>query len=256
MGKYPTKKEVIHTATVLFFCLFFCTQNYAALPTLPSNDELLLLLTKKVGTKIDAVVGSVEREGATMKVGYEGFLTLEGNIHQIPPILGKLEDYKKWILNGINQRRGGGSRFVLIHDLIFPSKASDMLNIIYSFSIPLFGSPRERLFRITKDTKGEVFTLCAESLTENDPVLESASACLRAFPAKDQKKNIWIYVKASAKLKSGALYALLPEKILSRELGDRMEVLLRNYQAEESRLETLQMETGPHFLPNKKPLKK
>jgi hypothetical protein len=109
-----------------------------------------------------------------------------------------------------------------------------VLTLPYKVNVPFFSRQRIRAFRMTSNTKDPGVSIFGEAiLSENSPV-KFTKGYMRVFPAENSKETLWILVKALVQFRGWFLYEALPEKLLLREMGDRIRRFTDNYVAEEA----------------------
>jgi hypothetical protein len=221
---------------------FFVIAAVARAITLPSDEELIPRLRKELKGQPDIAIRHVKKAG-NRTIEFESFISQEGDLKVVPIILGNFGEFGRWALKGINQRPGGGSYYLQIHSVTVDPKLPDILKTDSELSLPVFHKQIVREFKMTTEQKGDVFTLIGETLPHEQSPVESASGYLRIYPAEGVNNRVWIYVHGSAILRYWIMYEALPERLMTTETGERIQIVLDNYLAEEERVRLKQSQS-------------
>ena len=190
-------------------------------PVLRGHDEYLHRKLKKVGKKT---------------VELEAMIVAEGDMKYVPVAFGNWAGYSKWALKDINKKPGGGSYLLHVIDLWVEPGEKDTLRTHFRFDFPLFKKEIKRAFRMSSSSTPKSFTLLGEGIPADDSPIGAANGLMKIFPAENKPGRIWIYGKGSAQFRNWLLYEALPERLFSKETGERMLIVLNNYLKEEDRL--------------------
>lgn len=186
-------------------------------------------------------------------VRIETFISTEMDRGQGKLILSDFENYPLWALRRINERPGGGEYRLKLTSLTPDAQDRSILQIGMAFTFPLFSHSGTHRFKFRSEEGKNHFRICTESLPGPGTVMSKAEGCARVFPAPGQAKNrAWIHAEANAVLKSAILYELLPEAVLSRILGERVEKIVENYLQRQDELTQPRKVTSPAPAPKKR----
>jgi len=229
--------------TAWLLCLFFSLPLLAE--TFPSDDEIKVLLRKNLAGQGDYLRREMKRMG-NKTIRLEAFASLEGDLKTARKVLTEYPHYKNWALHNINVKPNGSIYFLKINDVAGTLPPASMLTFSFSLDLPVFKHAGNRSFFVREIVGGAPLTMQLE--TENDPesVVESCKGIMKAFPAEDATGRIWLYVAGAVVIRPWILYEALPEKLINRESGERIQTILNNYQREEDRLAS---ETAPSPTP-------
>ncbi len=198
---------------------------------LPSDEAILAELRTRLAGQDEAVHREIKRKG-NRTIEMVNCIATEMDPRLAPAILADTRHYADWALNGINQRPTGGTYVALLHGLNVDPKTPDLLTVTFSFDLPLFRTPRSAAFQMESSTEKGIFTLTAEAL-DTSGTFTHADIALKVFPAPRPGFS-WLYARGEAQLRSWVLYEALPEKLLNRESGERIRIILDNYLREEN----------------------
>lgn len=200
---------------------------------LPTDAEILASMKTVFAGKTEHINRAVHRRGnKTLEV--DSFVALNGDFNLFKKISADFADWRNWALVEINTPQPGQSDYLLqLHDLNL--KPNKMVSAKYSFNLPFFSKLRGRSFKTTVTNDAKSFTLIGETLLNENSAVKMANAYMKAFPAEGKPGVIWVNVKAVVVFTNGFFYEALPEKIVLREVGDRLQYLVQNYQEEEAR---------------------
>lgn len=205
---------------------------------IPSNDKILTLLRAKVGTKVDNYYErSVKRVG-DKTVAVEIFASSEGDYKYAPKIFGDFPKYREWILHNINKRPSGGTYYLQMKDLVVKPGEPDIIVGNFVVDLPVFKKDMFRRFRAKSSQDKESFLVTVESVPLPDSVIGSGDGFMKVFPAPNNGTRLWYYLRGEVKIRNWLLYEALPDKLLARESGERVQQLLDNYLAQEDRLKS------------------
>ncbi len=199
-------------------------------------DRMAAVLKSKTGEYFQR---TVRREG-NKTVNWEAFIALEADKTRVPEILSNFSQLPFWTIRNINLKPGGGTYRLQIVELKTDAKDPSLLNAEFLLNVPAFHQNINRQFKLAAIRDKEVFTLRGESLPNDSSVIESVQAVMQVYPAEKHPGYVWIYASADIKIKYWLLYEALPERLLKNESGERIQILLDNYVAEETRLKSSQ----------------
>lgn len=221
-------KKVKVNIIVIFF-LFF--RSALGLELSSENQQLYKLIQSKIQGASDTIKSELSRRGnKTLEI--QSYASLETNLEKARTILSDAAHYSEWALTGINVNSRGDEYFMKIVDLIWNKSAPASVGIQYNFTFPLFKHAGTRNFEVTTAGDKTFFEVLAKNSNQNDPIISSCEGRVKLFPSP-YKDRLWIYISGKAILKSWLLYEALPEKVMSRELGERVHTVLLNYQKKE-----------------------
>jgi hypothetical protein len=220
-----------------FFCriagvlAFFGTgAALASALVLPPDAEILATLKNRLGGEQETVQREVKRT-PNRTIEITNFILAEMDPKLAPAILADYRHYD-WVLTDINRRPTGGTYFALLLGLSVEPQTPDPLIVKFAFDLPLFNKPHEAPFKMETHTDRGVFTLNAEAM-DTSGTFTHAEVALKLFPAPRSGYS-YLFVKGEAQLRSWVLYEALPEKLLNRESGERVRIILDNYLREET----------------------
>jgi len=218
---------------VVCFPLLFCA---AASAISPEPDSIVLpRLRQKLKGQTELSVRTVKKAG-NRTVEFESILCQEGDIKFAPEILANISEYGRWALKNINVHPGGGTYYLQINALTVDPKTPDILKSDTILNLPVFHKEIQREFKMHGERKGDVFTLAGEALPNEKSLIEDAGGYMRVYPAEGMPGRVWIYVHGSATLRNWFIYEALPERLLTSETGERIQIVLDNYLNEEERV--------------------
>jgi len=220
--------------------LTFLLITFSAVAETP--DPVFEELKKELKGQRDTVIRKVRRTQSDQTLHLECFITSDGDLKMLSEIARDISKYKTWALENINTKADGSKYLVQFMDMVW--KAPKSLQVFFSLEIPspipntpLFKQSGNRTFDLTFADSKESFHMIGSSLYhEDDPYLGEIQAELKAYREPKTKDRVWAYFKASAKIKWKIIFEAFPEKILSREGGDRVQKFVHNYVKEEDRV--------------------
>jgi len=216
---------------VLFFARLLCAET-------PDDAEILAKLRTKLKGRDEHIERSIKRIG-NRTLELEVLISSDGTYPLASQIFGAWQHYSNWALKNINKRPSGGEYFLLVRGMKVAPKDKSILALDLFVDLPIYRKPLEREFRIkTAEEKG-VMTLTVESVLNEHSLLGAAKGFLKVFPAEGKPNRVWIYLNAKATLKNWLVYEALPEKLLTRESGERIQTVMENYLEEEHRRRSL-----------------
>jgi hypothetical protein len=169
-------------------------------------------------------------------VEFEAMLTLEADRDYFKEISRDFGTFQDWVLRNINVRPSGGNYYSKIRELKpFPNDPS-LLHLMVAMELPLWKAIIERDFKFQTSEKGNVFELRGDTVPHETSVIEKATGILTMVPHPTHPSSfVAIQLRATVKIRNWLLYEALPERILQRESGERIQIVLDNYHSEEER---------------------
>lgn len=243
---------------LLLFSAFTSLCPHAQGLTLLPDAEIYKQVRSQLKGQSDFIKRDIHKAGKKT-IEFEAYISQDGDIKLAPEILSNIGDYGRWVLRGINKKPGGGSYYLQFRSLREDPPGSKTLRSDFVFVLPLLRKEMQRDFRMgTTAQKGDVFTLSGEALPNEKSPLEAAEGILRLYPAEGMPGRVWIYIKGYARLRNWLLYEALPERLMAGETGERIQLILDNYMAEEERLRALRAPASknPESKPNRIPTEK
>lgn len=211
----------------------------APLPAgVPAEDPILAKLRPILKNQGDFVQRQVKRIG-NLTLSMESFISTEGDLEYARRIFSDPATYPKWALTNINVKTSGGSYFVKIVDLVPDPKDPQQLTGIFFADLPVVKVEMKKVFRVFSENDKGSITVHLESASDDKSELGRTHGELKIYPAEGEPGRLWMYANTSVVLKHWLLYEALPEKLLNRESGERLQTIVDNYQREESRLRSV-----------------
>lgn len=231
----------VFLALFLCFCIHLRAEEVAEV-----SDEVAFEIVQKTLKNYNGpyTERKISRAG-NKTVVFESVVAIEADAKQFTEILSDVKNYPKWALKNINVRPSGGNYYVKILDLISDPKDAAALKGLIRVDLPLFKHSLQALFKVYPEEKKDVFTIRANIVPDERSVLVGANVILKAFPAPNRPNFKWIYVKANILIRYWLLYEALPDKLLNKESGERVQIVLDNYTDEETGRLKNQIESKP-----------
>jgi hypothetical protein len=201
----------------------------------PSDAEALSLLREALQGKPKHFEREVARLG-NRTVEVQALVSLPGDIALMRKIAPDFAHWRDWLTKDINTpwSEEDSGYAIQFQDII--ETEPGVLTMPYRVNLPFFSRQRVRAFRMTSSIKDPGVSILGEAiLSENSPV-KFTKGYMRVFPAENSKETLWILVKALVQFRGWFLYEALPEKLLLREMGDRIRRFMDNYAVEEALL--------------------
>jgi len=219
----------------LIIFIFLLSPPALSLPSWvqPSPPSAYASLQRELSLKNGDFFKRVVRRAGNNTIDLEGYAALGGTLENFYEIAKDVPSYRKWALQGINQKPGGGKYLVQILDLKPHPQRMNVLGALFGINFPGIQAKIEKDFLIHVGRDRQSVTVACESLKAPDLILSSLNGFITAFEAPKQKERLWIYFKGRALLRSWLLYQALPEKLLSTESSERIQTVLDNFTGEE-----------------------
>lgn len=199
----------------------------------PNSASAYASLQRELSLKNGDYFKRVVRRAGNNTIDLEGYASLNGTLNNFYEIAKDVPSYRKWALNGINQKPGGGRYLVQILDLKPHPQRTNVLEAIFGLNFPGIQAKVEKDFLIHVGKDARSVTVACESLKAQDLILSSLQGFITAFEAPKQKERLWVFFKGRALLRSWLLYQALPEKLLTTESSERIQTVLDNFTGEE-----------------------
>lgn len=237
-----------------FFALLILTTQGWADFTVPTDAEVLVTLEKTLAGKSEYFDSQVKRLGKTKKNTLEVDCTiaLKGDLSLFKKIVSDYPDWREWLLADFNLPEPGASDYTFqFHDIV--AKDASTIVTVFSFNLPFFGKHRSRAFNVTQASSSKSFSLLAETQLNETSVVKFAKGYLKTVQPSAPAQTLWIAVKAVVEFRNSFIYEVLPDKVVLREVGDRLKTISENYKREEVRLRSSAQRatsSAPIVLPN------
>ncbi len=221
----------MHRRSKYFLFLFLTTKAFSDF-SIPSDAALISKLSPALSGKTEFYDTQVKRLGKnTLEV--ECFAALHGEISLFKKIVPKYAEWRDWLLADINLPEPGADAYVFqFHDIL--QQTADSVVTVFSFNLPFFGKQRTRGFNVKKIETDKSLALLAETQLSENSVVKTAKAYLKAIQPAQPSQTLWVGVSAVVEFKSWMLYQALPEKVVLREVGERLKIISENYKKEEN----------------------
>ena len=199
----------------------------------PSDEVTLKEMREVLHGKTDFVDRKAKRLGNKV-LQVDCYLSIAGYFDTFKKVTSNLTGWRDWALIDINLPQPGQSDYILqLHDLL--ENTPKIMTSVFSFNIPFFKNHRSRSFNTTTTLGDKSLLVVGETMPAEKSAVKRAKAFMKAFAGDGQSPTIWVNVKAMVEFNSWFFYEALPEKVLLREVGDRLTYLAQNYQREESK---------------------
>ncbi len=192
----------------------------------------------------------VARRIGDRTIEVEGFIAMEGDIALAHQILSEPKAFSRWILPGINQRPSGGGYFVKVMALNLAPGSPNTLVTDLRFDLPLFKKDISCYMDVKTEMKGKNLWFTATVHSMKGTYIEHFEAMIQFFPKAGGQ--MWVYALGQVKFKSWLLYEALPDRLLTRETGERLQIVIDNYLNEENYRRSLKRPSVTTSAPKKK----
>ena len=221
-----------HQKTLTLFLLFFLPSLGVLAQEIVSSSTLFPKVQSALKNHPgDYIEHSVKRMG-NKRINLEAFFSAEADWNQAKKISEQIENYPKWVLPRINQR-GDGEKFFIQFASISPDKKNkDILDINVYLDLPALKIPINRLFKFESISNSDknVFTIKITAIASEDSPVKDLSGYAHVFRNPRNPNQVWGYLDVTVVLTHWLVYESLPERLLNREVGERLRILMENYQ--------------------------
>lgn len=224
---------------ILILCFFACLGVLRAADPPETDDETFARLTKLLKGRGDWQKNTLTRLG-DRTIQLDSVISLDGDFELIPKIMSNFGEYSRWLIEDINRSPSGRNYYMQVKNVAVDPNTTDIVRVFYSFNLPVFKHIGNRGFRLKADTKPKCFSIQAEGIPHEKSIIESTVGTLRVFKGPDQPERLWVSMRGQLKLRNWIVYEALPERLITREAGERIEIMLKNFQKEEERLKATQ----------------
>ncbi len=199
----------------------------------PSDPTLIFNKIKSSlnPTTMDQFQHSVKRMG-NKKITLEAFISLEADWNKLKKIATQVSDYPKWVFPRINDRGGGEKFFIQFASISALANHPNTLDIDVFLNLPALKIPVRRLFLFepVPHPDSTVFIMRVTALAVEDSPVKDLSGFAYFFKNPKNPSQIFSYLDVSVVLTHWLVYEALPERLLTRDIGDRLKILMENYQ--------------------------
>ncbi len=170
------------------------------------------------------------------KISLEAFISMEADWNILKRISQKVSDFPIWALPNINNRGSGETFYIQITGMKADPFNPNNIDLQLVLALPALKIPIGRTFHFdfppTEDKN--IFSMKITTLQAEDSPVENLSGYFHFFRNPQNPTRIWVYLDISVILTHWLVYESLPERLLSRESGERIRILIENYQSFEN----------------------
>lgn len=224
------------------FLLLLCVCSFARGLTLPPEAEVQKKLADRLTGKEDYSERVAKRMG-NRTIQVEGLIAMDGDIALAQEILSDPKEFGRWLLPNINTRPSGGEYLVKVLGLDLLSGTTNHLVTKLRFDLPLFQKDIECHMLVGTERKEKWLQLNANVESMQGTYIEHFHAVLQFFPR--EKGKLWVYAIGEVRFKHWILYEALPDRLLTRETGERLQIAIDNYLNEENHRRSLKKKMPP-----------
>ena len=199
-----------------------------------SDDTALAELKSKLEKQPEGIKSELLRKG-NQTIEIKNYVAIDGSLSSAKSILKNFGQYSNWALEGINQSPRGGNYFMRLLDVVWKKTEPEIVGIQFLFNFPLLKHTGIRKFKVTHREDQSTFEIKANNVEQADPFVKSCEGIVKIFPTPQKKDKLWVYIHGKAVLQ-WALYEVLPERVVTKEIGERVHTVLLNYQKKEEAL--------------------
>lgn len=201
--------------------------------SVPTDAEILKQLKEKLATRGDYVDRKIQRMG-NKTIEFESLVSTEADFGHATTILSDFSRYGKWGLTNINNKPSGGTYLLKVLNVEVQPKSPQTLITTILFDLPLLKHELRCYLNLHAIKKPDVYTILGD-VDGAGTYIESVEMVFKMFPAEKTPHRVWIYAKAIVKIRNWLLYEAMPDQLLKRETGERLQIVLDNYLREEDR---------------------
>jgi hypothetical protein len=215
----------------LFFLLLGVSPLWATV-VVPSDEEFLSSLSPTLSGKTDFFDRRVKRISHTNSIEVTCEAAFPGELALTKKIVPEYDQWREWLLTDINLPEPGASDYIFqFHDIV--KRDPTTITTVFSFNIPFFHKHRQRSFDVFRFESEKSVWLTAETQLSTGSAVKKAHAYLKILSPSTTQKLLWVSVKATIEFRNAFLYLALPDKVLLREVGERLRMVAENYRREE-----------------------
>jgi hypothetical protein len=202
-----------------------------------SDKAVFAILKNRLAGQGDYAKRNVRRLG-NKTIELEGYVSTEGDFAEVPSILSEIARYPAWAMDNINKSPSGADYHLHVNGLKADAKES-LLTFLYTLKLPVFEHTGQLTVRLTPEKNKDVFTLNIEMPVDEKSIIQKSETTIKIYPAEKDLNRLWIYILGQTAFKSWIIYEGLPERLVSRESGERLQIIVANYLKEEDRAREL-----------------
>jgi hypothetical protein len=227
---------MVNQKTLRFFLLFLFLSLRAIASEFQTPQEIFPMLQSILkNQQSDFFQHSVKRKG-NKKISLEAFISIEADWKLVPKIAQQISLYPKWVLPRINDKGGGEKFYIQFSNLTADPKDPSNINVDLILSLPGLKIPISRVFHFEylPGSDPSNFIIKVTALESKDSPVKDLFGSVYLFRAPQNSYRVWAYLDFSVVLNHWLVYESLPERLLNREAGDRIRILMEEYQTYEN----------------------
>lgn len=223
---------MVHQKTLIFIFLLLAFQGTIFSEEIPPSSAILKKLEVILKNQPSDHFERTVRRMGNKTISLESFLAMEADWTLLQKIAARVSDYPTWALPNINNRGGGEKFYIQIAGMRTSPKAPQNIELDVNLTLPGLSIPIQRVFRIDFPSRNEkdVFILKVTTVAMGDSAVKDMSGFLMFFKSPKYPNLVWVYADISVVLSHWIVYESLPEKLLNSESGERIRILMENYQ--------------------------
>lgn len=223
---------MVHQKAVILSLVFFVFTFTCKAQEIVSSQTIFPKLQSIVKNhSSDYLEHSVKRMGNNT-LTMEAFFAVEADWNLAKSISQEVSNYPKWVTPRINDRGGGEKFFIQFSNISASSKHSNSLDIDVFLDLPALKIPIKRIFKFEpiNNPDKNVFSIRVSALAAEDSPVKDLSGYSHVFKNPNNPNQLWGYLTVTVVLTHWIVYESLPERLLNREIGERIRILMENYQ--------------------------
>ena len=215
-----------------FLLLFSSIQGASSLvPLITAKDTFPKVEAALKNHSSDFFQHTVKRMG-NKTIALEAFISFDADWNTLKKITQNIPDYPKWVMPRINERGAGDKFFIRINSIKPDEKKPNQLDIEVALALPGLNIPIQRSFscQSVPSENPAVITMNVNTLPSKDSQVQDLAGYFHLFKNPKNPNMVWGYFQVSVVLRHWLVYESIPERLLQREAGDRIKIILENYQ--------------------------
>ncbi len=223
------------TLIAFYLLLFSCRPTLCADNITVAKEIFPQVQSKLKNKSSDFLEHEVKRLG-NKRISLNAYVSFEADWKLLTTLTQQFSKYPSWILPRINEFAPGEKFYIQIISISPDVKFPNHLEVQLALILPGLNIPITRVFKFEPSlaTDNSILSFKITALKSEESQVKDLSGYIHFYKDPNNPFRAWGYVDITVLLNYWLVYEALPEKILNKEAGERVRIIMENYQGFEN----------------------